>query len=48
VISVGAQITRIETGRGPSHDVLVWPLVLLALGALGLIGSAIRRPHDSQ
>jgi hypothetical protein len=48
VISVGAQITRIETGSGPTHDVLAWPLVLLALGALGLIASAIRRPQDSQ
>jgi hypothetical protein len=45
IISVGAQVTRLASGRGPSHDVLVWPLVLLVLGALGLIASALR-PND--
>ena len=48
LFSVGAQVARTETGRGATHDVLVWPLVLLAVGALALIASAVRRPRDSQ
>jgi hypothetical protein len=37
VISVGAQITRIESGRAPSTSLSGWPLVLLGLGAIALI-----------
>lgn len=47
VISTGAQLTRLEFGRGPTHDVLVWPLVLLILGLAALLTSTMggRRPR---
>jgi hypothetical protein len=41
IISVSVQITRLESGHSPSHDVFAWPLVLLGLGAAGLIVSAL-------
>jgi hypothetical protein len=42
IISTGVQITRLQSGRGPTHDVVVWPLVLLVLGAAALVVSALR------
>jgi hypothetical protein len=44
IISVGVQITRLQAGRGPTHDVLVWPLALVILGAGALCVSLVRRP----
>ena len=41
VISAGLQLTRLQSGRGPTHDFVVWPLVLLVLGALALAASAL-------
>jgi hypothetical protein len=38
VVSVGAQITRVETGRPPNHGV-TWPLVLIIVGAAALVVS---------
>jgi hypothetical protein len=43
LISTGVQVTRLQSGRGPTHDVLVWPLVLLVLGAAALLTSALGR-----
>ena len=37
IISTGAQITRIESGRSPAHGLAGWPWVLLLLGIIGLI-----------
>jgi hypothetical protein len=39
--SVGAQITRLEVGKGPTRALLGWPLVLLIVGAVGLILSTL-------
>jgi hypothetical protein len=41
VISTGMQIVRVQSGRAPTHDVLVWPLVLVILGAGGLVVSTL-------
>jgi hypothetical protein len=35
-ISVGAELTRLESGHGPTHGVAGWPLALLILGVAGL------------
>ena len=43
LISVGAQITRLESGRAPSTSILGWPLVLLVIGVTGLVLSGLRR-----
>ncbi len=43
VISVGAQITRIESGPAPSSSLSGWPLVLLGLGAIALMLPAFYR-----
>ena len=45
-ISAGAQITRIESGRAPTADVVGWPLALLIVGLAALAASALfsRRP----
>ena len=43
VISLSAQITRLQAGHPLSHDVVGWPLILLALGACGLIAGSLRR-----
>lgn len=42
IISVGVQITRLQSGRLPTHDVLAWPLILVALGAVALAASLLR------
>jgi hypothetical protein len=46
MISVGAQLTRVATGHATSHSLLGWPLVLVALGLLGLAAPLLgrRRP----
>jgi hypothetical protein len=41
VISTGLQITRLQSGKALTHDVVVWPLVLLILGAVALAMSAL-------
>jgi hypothetical protein len=41
--SVGVQITRLEAGRPRSHDVVAWPLVLLAIGTVALVTSLATR-----
>jgi hypothetical protein len=41
IISAGAQITRLQSGRGPTHDVLVWPLLLVILGGCALLVSLL-------
>jgi hypothetical protein len=42
VISVSAQITRVEAGHAPSHDLVGWPLALVAIGAVALLVSVLR------
>jgi hypothetical protein len=37
LISVGAQLTRLQAGRGESHSLLGWPVILVGLGLLGLL-----------
>jgi hypothetical protein len=41
VVSTGLQITRLQSGRGLTHDVFVWPLVLVILGAAALLASML-------
>jgi hypothetical protein len=41
VISTGLQITRVQSGHRLTHDVLVWSLVLLVLGGVALVMSAL-------
>jgi hypothetical protein len=43
LISVGTQVTRIESGRLPSAALLGWPLALLVLGGAGLLAPALLR-----
>jgi hypothetical protein len=43
LISVGAQITRLEAGHPRSSDLAGWPLVLLVIGAVALLVSLLRR-----
>jgi len=43
LISVGAQVTRLESGHGPSSSVLGWPLLLVLLGLAGLGAPLLRR-----
>jgi hypothetical protein len=43
VISVGAQITRIEAGRAPSSSLASWPLALVGIGAIALVVPAFYR-----
>ncbi len=43
LVSVGAQVTRIESGRAPTSSLAGWPLALLVLGALGLLAPALSR-----
>jgi hypothetical protein len=43
LISVSAQITRLESGRAPTTSVVGWPLALLIVGVLGLAAPALYR-----
>jgi hypothetical protein len=43
LISAGAQITRLESGRAPSTGVVGWPLALLIIGVVGLAAPALHR-----
>jgi hypothetical protein len=40
--SVGAELTRLESGRSSTHSILVWPVALLVLGLAGLLLSSLR------
>lgn len=42
IISAGVQITRLQAGNAPTHGVLVWPLLLVILGAGSLCLSLAR------
>ncbi len=41
LISVGAQVTRLEAGRSPSGSIVGWPLALLIVGLVGLLAPAL-------
>lgn len=43
VISVGAQVTRIESGHRPTYALVGWPLALLLLGGAGLLAPTLYR-----
>jgi hypothetical protein len=43
LISVSAQITRLESGRAPTTGVVGWPLALLIIGVVGLASPALYR-----
>lgn len=43
VFSAGLQITRLESGRTPTASAGGWPLVLLILGAVGILASLLLR-----
>ena len=43
LISVSAQITRLEFGRPPTSGIVGWPLALLIIGVLGLAAPALYR-----
>jgi hypothetical protein len=43
LISVAAQITRLEAGHAPTHGILGWPLVLIITGVAGLAAPALMR-----
>ena len=43
LFSVGAQITRLESGRGATTDIVGWPLALLIMGLAGLAAPALYR-----
>jgi hypothetical protein len=47
VISAGAQITRIESGKAPTADLVGWPLALLIVGVAGLAAPALYRRRPS-
>jgi hypothetical protein len=40
--SVGDQLTRLEHGHPPDHNLLVWPLLLVCVGLAGLALAALR------
>jgi hypothetical protein len=43
VVSVGAQITRLEAGRSPTAGIVGWPLALLIIGFVGLAAPTLYR-----
>ncbi|MGH2832996.1 MAG: hypothetical protein ACRDK2_09485 [Solirubrobacteraceae bacterium] len=46
LISVGAQVTRLESGRSPTTGILGWPIALLIIGVVGLVLAMVREPSD--
>jgi hypothetical protein len=47
LVSVGAQITRLEAGHPSSSSIVGWPLALLVLGFAGLAAPALLARDDS-
>jgi hypothetical protein len=43
VLSIGAELTRLESGRAPTGSI-GWPLALLIIGVAGLAAPALSRP----
>jgi hypothetical protein len=43
ILSIGAQITRLQSGRPPTADIVGWPLALLIVGVVGLAAPALYR-----
>ncbi|HEX5308182.1 MAG TPA: hypothetical protein VFW38_03785 [Solirubrobacteraceae bacterium] len=46
VFSIGVQVSRVDAGKVPTGSLGGWPLVLLVLGALGLLVAAIPRSQS--
>jgi hypothetical protein len=42
-LSVGTQITRLESGRSPTGSIVGWPLALLVIGVAGLAAPMLSR-----
>ncbi len=47
LLSVGAQLTRLESGAMPSSSVVGWPLALVTLGLAGLMAPVLLRRRES-
>jgi uncharacterized membrane protein YhaH (DUF805 family) len=43
IVSVAAQLTRVEVGRAPTGSIVGWPLVLIVIGLVGLAAPALHR-----
>jgi hypothetical protein len=43
IVSVGLQVTRLESGHAPIHSLGGWPIVLVVVGAVALIVPAFTR-----
>ena len=43
LISVGEQVTRLESGRAPTSHIVGWPLALLIIGLAGLAAPMLYR-----
>jgi hypothetical protein len=47
LISIGSQITRLESGRAPSTGIVGWPLALLIVGLVGLAAPMLTSRRES-
>jgi hypothetical protein len=43
LISVGEQVTRLESGHAPTTSIVGWPLALLIIGLVGLAAPILSR-----
>ncbi len=43
IVSVAAQITRLEVGQAPTASIVGWPLALILIGVAGLAAPALYR-----
>lgn len=46
IVSVGLQVTRLESGHAPIHSLGGWPIVLVVVGAIALIVPAFARGEE--
>jgi hypothetical protein len=46
ILSVGLQVTRLESGHAPIHSLGGWPIVLVVVGAIALIVPAFARGEE--
>lgn len=47
LISVSVQITRLESGRAATTDLVGWPLALVIIGVAGLAASTLYRRESN-
>jgi hypothetical protein len=48
LISVAAQLARVQSGHSRTSDIVGWPLVLLLVGAAGILGGSLGRTLQSR